>query len=227
VTPPVPVQTPQPGAIPTGDHFEYQGTAVLEIEVNEGVNVTHAKVIKPVGYGLDEKALETVRTWKFRPAMVNGHPTSVRAKVEIKFRLNHAPQLNASCPIPFAFAEGDWNDPKKLTWGHLSDDAENWWDRQRGAQKFSNLCVASPIGARYAIVWRRLSYTYAGGTTDGSKRNIPDAGLWTSPKGAVEVFQMSEGEVKLPALFTSKSRSSKNGFKEAVNYLVRHPGSSE
>ena len=62
VTPPVPVQTPQPGAIPTGDHFEYQGTAVLEIEVNAGGNVTHAKVIKPVGYGLDEKALERATT---------------------------------------------------------------------------------------------------------------------------------------------------------------------
>lgn len=226
VTPPVAIYTRQPDSIPQSDHYEYQGTAVLEIEVGPLGNVSFAKVLKPVGHGLDEKALETVRTWKFKPGMVNGHPTRFRVRVEVTFSLVRGPHLDAPCPIPFAFAEMDWDDPKKLTWGEFSDDVNNWWARQKDSQKFSSLCVASPSSARYAIVWRP-SYTYTVSAADGSKRTIPDRASGTSPKRAVEVFQMSKGEVEFPALFTSKSASSKKGFKEAVNYLSRRLSSSQ
>jgi TonB family protein len=37
--------------------------------------------------GLDEKALEAVRTWKFTPAMKDGHPVAVQINVEVNFRL--------------------------------------------------------------------------------------------------------------------------------------------
>ena len=50
-------------------------------------NVTDARVAKPLGLGLDEKAQETVRTWRFKPAMRNGTPVPVRVIVEVSFRL--------------------------------------------------------------------------------------------------------------------------------------------
>jgi TonB family protein len=50
-------------------------------------SVTDARVMKPLGLGLDEKALETVRTWKFKPGMRNGIPVPVRVLVEVSFRL--------------------------------------------------------------------------------------------------------------------------------------------
>jgi TonB family protein len=43
--------------------------------------------VKPVGRGLDEKALEAVRTWKFKPATLGGVPVTVRMVVEINFKL--------------------------------------------------------------------------------------------------------------------------------------------
>ena len=36
--------------------------------------MTDCRVVKPLGLGLDEKAVETVQTWKFKPAMTNGTP---------------------------------------------------------------------------------------------------------------------------------------------------------
>jgi periplasmic protein TonB len=44
-------------------------------------------VVKRVGRGLDEKAIEAVRTWKFKPAMLSGKPVAVQIAVEITFQL--------------------------------------------------------------------------------------------------------------------------------------------
>jgi TonB family protein len=43
--------------------------------------------VKPLGLGLDEKAIEAVHTWKFKPASRNGSPVAVRMSVEVSFRL--------------------------------------------------------------------------------------------------------------------------------------------
>jgi TonB family protein len=66
---------------------KYQGVVSLWIVVDSQGNVTDARVVKPLGLGLDEKAVETVRTWRFKPAMRNGAPVPVRVGVEVFFRL--------------------------------------------------------------------------------------------------------------------------------------------
>ena len=64
-----------------------EATAVLLIGVNDKGSVDCAKVIRSVGHGLDEKAIEAVQQWLFTPATQNGHPVPVQVKVEIKFRI--------------------------------------------------------------------------------------------------------------------------------------------
>jgi TonB family protein len=44
-------------------------------------------VARSLGMGLDEKAMEAVAKWKFRPGMKNGVPVNVRAQIEVNFRL--------------------------------------------------------------------------------------------------------------------------------------------
>jgi len=64
-----------------------KGVSVLSVIVEPDGSTSHIRVIKPVGYGLDEKAIEAVKTWKFKPATLNGKPVAVQIAVEIKFRL--------------------------------------------------------------------------------------------------------------------------------------------
>jgi outer membrane biosynthesis protein TonB len=44
------------------------------------------KVQRPLGMGLDEKAIEAVQQWRFRPGMKDGKPVTVAATLEVNFR---------------------------------------------------------------------------------------------------------------------------------------------
>ena len=66
---------------------KYQGTVVFSVEVNDSGQVTNIKVVRSLGLGLDEKAIEAVKQWKFRPGMKQGQAVTVQAQVEVNFRL--------------------------------------------------------------------------------------------------------------------------------------------
>ncbi len=87
VSAPIPIYKPEPPYSEQARKAKYQGTCVLWIVVDAQGNVTDAQVVKPLGMGLDENALKTVRTWKFKPAMRNGAPVPVKVMVEVSFRL--------------------------------------------------------------------------------------------------------------------------------------------
>jgi TonB family protein len=87
VSAPIPIYKPEPAYSEEARKAKYQGTVVLWIIVDVSGMVTDCRVVKPLGLGLDEKAVETVRTWKFKPAMRNGSPVPVRVMVEVSFRL--------------------------------------------------------------------------------------------------------------------------------------------
>jgi TonB family protein len=66
-----------------------EGIVVLQVVVRKDGSIADAKVIRGLGYGLDESALNTLKTqWRFKPGMLNGQPINVRCVVEISFRLN-------------------------------------------------------------------------------------------------------------------------------------------
>ncbi len=87
VTAPIPIYKPEPPYSEEARKAKHQGTVVLFIVVDTQGTVTDARVVKPLGLGLDEKALETVRTWKFKPGLRNGVPVPVKVLVEVQFRL--------------------------------------------------------------------------------------------------------------------------------------------
>jgi protein TonB len=87
VSAPIPIYKPEPAYSEEARKAKYQGTVVLWIVVDAQGNVADCRVVKPLGLGLDEKALEGVKVWKFKPAMRNGTPVPVRVMVEVSFRL--------------------------------------------------------------------------------------------------------------------------------------------
>ena len=87
VSAPIPIYKPEPAYSEQARKAKYQGTVVLWIIVDAQGGVRDVRVVKPLGLGLDEKAVEAVKTWKFKPAMRNAVPVPVRVMVEVQFRL--------------------------------------------------------------------------------------------------------------------------------------------
>jgi protein TonB len=66
---------------------KYQGTVLLSVVVDEHGIVRDIRVLRPLGLGLDQKAVEAVVQWKFRPGTKDGKPVAVQATIEVNFRL--------------------------------------------------------------------------------------------------------------------------------------------
>jgi protein TonB len=66
---------------------KYQGTCTLMLVVDAAGRPTNIRVANSLGMGLDEKAIEAARKWRFEPAMKDGHPVSVEIALEVDFHL--------------------------------------------------------------------------------------------------------------------------------------------
>jgi periplasmic protein TonB len=66
---------------------KYSGTVVLYIEVDQTGHAKNLRVVKGIGLGLDEKAIEAVTKWRFKPGLKDGKPVVVAAHIEVNFRL--------------------------------------------------------------------------------------------------------------------------------------------
>ena len=66
---------------------KYSGVVSLKLIVDQQGQPRDIRVVKGLGMGLDEKAMDAVNRWKFRPGRKNGVAVNVRARVEVSFRL--------------------------------------------------------------------------------------------------------------------------------------------
>jgi TonB family protein len=67
---------------------KYQGVCMISVIVDKDGNPQDIHVTQPLGMGLDEKAIEAIRQYKFRPAMKDGKtPVPVMITIEVNFRL--------------------------------------------------------------------------------------------------------------------------------------------
>jgi periplasmic protein TonB len=87
VTPPVAKFTPDPDFSEEARRAKYQGTVTLSAVIGPDGRPRNLRVVRRLGMGLDEKALERVRTWLFEPGKRNSQPVSVAMTLEVDFRL--------------------------------------------------------------------------------------------------------------------------------------------
>ena len=66
---------------------KFSGTVLLSVIIDANGNPREIRVARPLGLGLDEKAIEAVSKWRFRPGTKGGRPVAVQAQVEVNFRL--------------------------------------------------------------------------------------------------------------------------------------------
>jgi periplasmic protein TonB len=87
VTPPELLYKVEPEFSEEARKAKHQGVVVLTIEVDAGGAVRHIRVRQSLGLGLDEKAIEAVSHWRFRPGILNGKPVTTEAIVQVNFQL--------------------------------------------------------------------------------------------------------------------------------------------
>lgn len=87
VTAPVAISKPQPAYTETARKVRTQGVVILQAVIDRQGKVTSAKVLKGLPMGLSENAVETVKTWEFKPATLNGRPVEVYYNLTVNFRL--------------------------------------------------------------------------------------------------------------------------------------------
>jgi TonB family protein len=88
VSPPRPTHTPEPEYANIARYERFQGVNVVSIIVGSDGRVRKAWLVRPLGLGLDESAIATVRTWRFQPAFSGDkEPVAVEMNVEVSFNL--------------------------------------------------------------------------------------------------------------------------------------------
>jgi len=78
---------PDPEYSPEARQAKYQGTVVVSVIVGADGKAHAVHVERSLGMGLDEKAVEAVRQWRFEPALKDGKPVAVAVSVEVNFHL--------------------------------------------------------------------------------------------------------------------------------------------
>jgi TonB family protein len=82
------IYKPEPEFTEQARQAKHQGTVLLWLIVGADGNPRDIKVVRPLGMGLDQKAVESVRQWKFAPATKDGKPVAVEVRVEVAFTLH-------------------------------------------------------------------------------------------------------------------------------------------
>jgi TonB family protein len=81
------IYDPEPEYSDEARKEKYQGVVLLQVIVGEDGRPRDVRIARSLGLGLDEKALEAVRQWRFEPGRLNGRTVAVVVNVQVNFRL--------------------------------------------------------------------------------------------------------------------------------------------
>ena len=87
VTVPEMIYNPEPSFSDEARKSKTQGVVLLLLVVGKDGRPYNIHVGQSLGMGLDEKAMEAVNRWRFRPATLNGQPVATRIAVQVEFHL--------------------------------------------------------------------------------------------------------------------------------------------
>jgi len=87
MTAPQAIYSPEPTFSDEARKSKTQGTVLLMLVVGQDGRPYDIRVQQSMGMGLDEKAIEAVNHWRFRPATLDGKPVATRIEVQVDFHL--------------------------------------------------------------------------------------------------------------------------------------------
>jgi TonB family protein len=83
----VPIVSPEAEFSDEARRNKYQGVCMISVIVDARGYPRNPRVVRSLGMGLDEKALEAVQKYRFKPATKNGKAVAATISVEVNFRL--------------------------------------------------------------------------------------------------------------------------------------------
>jgi TonB family protein len=81
------LSTPDPSYSDAARYEHFSGILQLDVVVDKQGHVARVALLRPLGLGLDEMAVRTVKGWTFEPPLRNGEAVAVALNVEVDFRL--------------------------------------------------------------------------------------------------------------------------------------------
>ena len=81
------IYSPEPEFSEEARRSKYQGEVTLLATIGADGHTRDLRVVRSLGMGLDEKALEAVRTWRFEPGKKDGRPVAVQMNIIVSFHL--------------------------------------------------------------------------------------------------------------------------------------------
>lgn len=87
ISAPTAISAPDPNYTEEARKAKTQGTCELWLIVDSSGHPRDIRVIRGLGFGLDAKAVEAVRQWRFQPALKDGRPVDVQISVQVDFHL--------------------------------------------------------------------------------------------------------------------------------------------
>lgn len=87
VSAPVPISMPEPEFSEEARKAKMAGNVLVYLWVDPQGRPSHVRVLRGIGMGLDEKALEAVKQYRFKPAKKDGQPVTVEMNVEVGFQI--------------------------------------------------------------------------------------------------------------------------------------------
>jgi len=88
VTAPKVIHSVEPDFTEEARQANFQGSVSIKLIVDSQGNPQDVQLVRHLGMGLDEKAIEAVKQYKFKPAMYQGRPVSVQIVIDVDFHLH-------------------------------------------------------------------------------------------------------------------------------------------
>jgi periplasmic protein TonB len=85
--PPKVLQSSAPDYTQAAEKLKIKGVVALGTTIEADGHVSSVKILKSLGFGLDEKAIESVKKWRFKPALKDCVPIAAPLSIEVQFRL--------------------------------------------------------------------------------------------------------------------------------------------
>jgi protein TonB len=87
ITPPQVIHRVLPAYTEPARRARTEGMVILEAIIDTSGRVTAVRVLRSLPFGLEQSAVEAVRQWRYRPALLNGRPQSVYFTLTVHFDL--------------------------------------------------------------------------------------------------------------------------------------------